>query len=97
MGFADPAAGAGFRARVASFQARCKATGGGNRLQARVTLANGSHTGEPVTITVDGNPTPVTINGNKAQLSINNPRPGNAAAGSRSLAGCFPPVVTTCD
>ena len=83
---------------IASFQARCKTTGGGaHRLQARVTLTDTSHSGEQVTISVDGAPNVVTISGNRAQLSIN-----NAAAGEHTLeltdpAGCFPPIVTTCD
>ena len=83
---------------VASFQARCKTTGGGaHRLQGRVTLTDTSHSGEQVTISVDGAPNVVTISGNRAQLSIN-----NAAAGEHTLeltdpAGCFPPIVTTCD
>ena len=53
---------------LVSFQVRCKSGGGGQKLQAKLTLTNTSHSGEQVTITVDGDPTPVTINGNKAQL-----------------------------
>lgn len=82
---------------VASFQARCKTTRNGNRLLARVTLTDTSRSGEQLTISVDGAPNVVTISGNRAQLSIN-----NAAAGEHTLeltdpAGCFPPIVTTCD
>ena len=63
---------------LVSFQTRCKSTGGGgHKLQAKLILTNTSHSGEQVTITVDGNPRSVTVNGNKAQLSINNPQPGN--------------------
>jgi hypothetical protein len=62
---------------LVSFQVRCKSTGGGgHKLQARLTLTDTSHSGEQVTITVDGDPIPVTINGDRAQLSINNPAPG---------------------
>src|SRR6266550_8877552 len=57
---------------LVSFQARCKHVTGGDKLQAKLTLTNTSHSGEQVTITVDGNPHTVTINGNKASLSINN-------------------------
>ena len=65
----------------ASFQARCKTTGSGHRLQARVTLTDTSHSGEQVTISVDGAPNVMTISGNRAQLSIN-----NAAAGEHTLS-----------
>jgi hypothetical protein len=59
---------------LVSFEARCKSTGGvGHKLQARLTLTDTSHSGEQVTITVDGNPTPVTINGNQAQLQATLP------------------------
>ena len=60
-------------------------------------LTDTSHSGEQVTITVDGNARPVTINGNKAQLSINNPAPGEHAIESTDPAGCFPPAVPSCD
>jgi probable HAF family extracellular repeat protein len=83
---------------LVSFEARCKPFGGGNhKLQARVTLTDTSHSGEQVTITVDGNPTPVTINGNRAQLSINNPAPGNHTITLTDPAGCFPPRTPSCD
>src|SRR4029453_8071942 len=57
---------------LVSFQVRCKPSATGDRLQAKLTLTNTSHSGEQVTITVDGNPNSVTINGNKATLQINN-------------------------
>jgi len=82
---------------LVSFQARCQPSGGGNKLQAKLTLTNTSHSGEQVTITVDGNPTPVTINGNKAQLSINNPAPGQHTIELTDPAGCFPPMVPSCN
>ena len=80
-----------------SFQARCQSGGGGQKLQARLTLTDTSHSGEQVTITVDGNPTPVTINGDRAQLSINNPAPGEHTIELTDPAGCFPPRVPSCD
>ena len=82
---------------LVSFQARCKSGGGGQKLQAKLTLTNTSHSGEQVTITVDGNPTPVTINGNKAQLSINNPAPGEHTLELTDPAGCFPPMMPSCN
>ena len=82
---------------LVSFQVRCKSGGGGQKLQAKLTLTNTSHSGEQVTITVDGNPTPVTINGNKAQLSINNPAPGEHTVELTDPAGCFPPMVPSCN
>ena len=82
---------------LVSFQARCKSGGGGQKLQAKLTLTDTSHSGEQVTITVDGNPNPVTINGNKAQLSINNPAPGEHTIELTDPAGCFPPRVPSCN
>jgi len=80
-----------------SFQARCQPSGGGHKLQARLTLTDTSHSGEQVTITVDGDPIPVTINGNRAQLSINNPAPGEHTIELTDPAGCFPPSMPSCD
>ena len=80
-----------------SFQARCQPSGGGHKLQARLTLTDTSHSGEQVTITVDGNPTPVTINGNQAQLSINNPALGEHTIELTDPAGCFPPRMPSCE
>jgi len=82
---------------LVSFQARCKSGGGGQKLQAQLILTNTSHSGEQVTITVDGDPRPVTINGNKAQLSINNPAPGEHTIELTDPAGCFPPMVPSCN
>jgi len=81
---------------LVSFQVRCQSGGGGQKLQAKLTLTNTSHSGEQVTITVDGVPTPVTINGNKAQLSINNPAPGQHTIVLTDPAGCFPPSMPSC-
>ena len=81
---------------LVSFQARCKSSGGGQKLQGKVTLTNTSHSGEKVTITVDGNPTLVTINGNKAQLSLNNAAPGQHTIVLTDPAGCFPPSMPSC-
>ena len=80
-----------------SFQVRCKSSGGGQKLQAKLTLTDTSHSGKQVTITVDGDPTAVTINGNKAQLSINNPAPGEHTVELTDPAGCFPPMVPSCN
>jgi hypothetical protein len=82
---------------LVSFQVRCKSGDGGQKLQAKLTLTNTSHSGEKVTITVDGNPTPVTINGNKAQLSINNPAPGEHMVELTDPADCFPPMTPSCN
>jgi hypothetical protein len=82
---------------LVSFQARCKSNGTNHKLQARLTLTDASHSGEQVTITVDGNPTAVTINGNQAQLSINNPSLGEHTIKLTDPAGCFPPMVPSCD
>jgi len=81
---------------LVSFQVRCKSGGGGQKLQAKLTLTNTSYSGDKVTIAVDGNPTPVTVNGNKAQLSINNPAPGEHMVELIDPAGCFPPMMPSC-
>ena len=81
---------------LVSFQARCNPTGGGgHKLQARLILTNTSHSGEQVTITVDGHPKRVTINGNKAQLSINGVLGGHIIV-LTDPAGCFPEHVVGC-
>ena len=43
---------------LVSFQARCQSNGSAHRLQAKLTLTDTSHSGEQVTITVDGTPFP---------------------------------------
>jgi PQQ-like domain len=83
---------------LVSFQVRCKPTGGGgHKLQARLILTDTSHSGEQVTITVDGNPTPVIIDGDRAQLQLNNPAPGEHTVALTDPAGCFPPAMPSCD
>ena len=81
---------------LVSFQVRCKHTVSGDRLQAKLTLTNTSHSGEQVTITVDGNPNSVTINGSKATLQINNEPLGQHTVELTDPAGCFAPVITNC-
>ena len=83
---------------LVSFEVRCKPLNGGrHKLQARLTLTDTSHSGEQVTITVDGNPFPVTINGNQAQLQLNNPAPGEHTVVLTDPAGCFPPSMPSCN
>jgi hypothetical protein len=95
----DPAGGGGGIpcGDLVSFQARCQSNGQAHRIQAQLTLTNTSHSGEQVTITVDGNPNSVTINGNKAKLQINNPALGNHTVELTDPAGCFAPVITNCN
>src|SRR5207248_11117158 len=81
---------------LVSFQARCKHTVNGDRLQAKLTLTDTSHSGEQVTITVDGNPNSVTINGNTATLQIPNEPLGQHTVELTNPAGCFPPSTPTC-
>jgi hypothetical protein len=81
---------------LVSFQVRCKPSATGTRLQAKLTLTDTSHSGEQVTITVDGNPNSVTISGNLAKLQINNPAPGAHTVELTDPAGCFAPVNTNC-
>jgi hypothetical protein len=82
---------------LVSFQVRCKHGAGGDKLQAKVTLTDTSHSGEQVTITIDGNPNTVTINGNKATLQINNEPLGQHTVELTDPAGCFAPVITNCN
>jgi hypothetical protein len=81
---------------LVSFQVRCKPSANGDRLLAKLTLTDTSHSGEQVTITVDGNPNSVTITGNLAKLQINNPAPGGHTVELTDPAGCFAPVNTNC-
>jgi hypothetical protein len=82
---------------LVSFQAHCRHNTGGDRLQARLTLTNTSHSGQQVTITVDGNPHSVTINGSTASLQINNEPLGQHTVTLTNPAGCFAPVITNCN
>jgi hypothetical protein len=82
---------------LVSFQVHCKHTVSGDKLQAKLTFTNTSHSGQQVTITVDGNPNTVTISGNKAQLQINNPALGQHTVALTDPAGCFAPVITNCN
>jgi hypothetical protein len=84
-------------ADLVSFKARCKPTNGGdNQLQVRLTLTDTSHSGEQVTVTVDGEPFILDIQGQRAQLSINGGTPGSHTFALTDPAGCFPPVVGVC-
>jgi PQQ-like domain len=82
---------------LVSFQVRCKPSATGDRLQAKLTLTDTSHSGEQVTITVDGNPNSVTINGNQAKLQINNPGLGQHTVELTDPAGCFATAMPSCD
>lgn len=81
---------------VASFQARCKETAGRHRLQAQVTLSDTSHSGEMVTVTVDGAPFVLAINGNRGRLSIRETVPGPHTFELTEPGGCVAPVVVEC-
>jgi hypothetical protein len=83
---------------LVSFEVRCKSGGGGQKLQAKLTLTDTSHSGEQVAMTIDGgDPIRVTINGDRAQLQINNPAPGQHTVELIDPAGCFPPAMPSCD
>src|SRR5207237_5093931 len=93
----EPAGGGGIPCGdLVSFQVRCKSTRQGDKLQARLTLTDTSHSGEQVTITVDGNPNQVTISGNQASLQILNPGVGAHTVELTNPAGCFPPSMPSC-
>lgn len=82
---------------LVSFQTRCLQSGGRHKLQARLTLTDGSHSGEQVTIMVDDRPFTVLINGNRAQLSLNNADLGSHTITLIDPAGCFPPSEPVCE
>jgi hypothetical protein len=79
-----------------SFRVRCISSPRGDKLQAQLVLTDTSHSGEQVTITVDGNPNQVTISGNKAKLQINNPGVGVHTVELTNPAGCFPARMPSC-
>jgi hypothetical protein len=81
---------------LVSFQVRCKHNAAGDKLQAKLTLTNTSHSGATVTITVDGTPHTVTINGSTATLSLPGPL-GQHTVTLTDPAGCFAPVITNCN
>ena len=83
-------------ADLVSFKVRCISSTRGDKLQAKLTLTDTSHSGEQVTISVDGNPITVTINGNKATLQISNEGAGTHTVELTDPAGCFPPQMPTC-
>jgi hypothetical protein len=60
-------------------------------------LTDASHSGEQVTITVDGDPISAIINGDLAQLSLNNPSLGEHTVALTDPAGCFRSAVPSCD
>ena len=81
---------------LVSFRVQCKSSPRGDKLQAQLTLTNTSHSGQQVTITVDGTPHQVTISGNKAKLQINNPGVGVHTVQLTNPAGCFPASMPSC-
>jgi hypothetical protein len=81
---------------LVSFQVGCKSSGGGNKLQARLTLTNTNHSGASVTISLDGEPFTVPIRGNQAKLSVKETTTGPHTIELTDPAGCFAPVVVGC-
>ena len=81
---------------LVSFQVGCKSSGGGNKLQARLTLTNTNHSGASVTISLDGEPFTVPISGNQAKLSVKETTTGPHTIELTDPAGCFAPVVVGC-
>ena len=64
-----PSLGGGYSVRGhAQVRRALREPGPGNKLQARLTMTDASHNGEPVTIEVDGTPHVVTIDGFQATL-----------------------------
>jgi hypothetical protein len=82
---------------IVSFNARCKSVTGGSRLRAQVLFTDTSHSGEQVTITVDGEPISVTVNGRRAVLSIIRKTFGQHTFELTNPAGCFAPLSPDCD
>jgi hypothetical protein len=80
-------------ADTSKFVARC---GAGNKLQARLSMTDGSHDGEPVTFEVDGAPYVVSIDGSAASLVIGGAAPGPHTVELTDPAGCFPVRTPVC-
>lgn len=78
------------------FVARCVNPGGGNKLQTRLVMKDGSHDGEAVTFEVDGAARVVPINGIWAQLVITGAAPGPHTVALTDPAGCFPVQTPVC-
>jgi hypothetical protein len=77
---------------LVSFNVRCIT---GDKLQAKLTLTNTSHSGQTVTITVDSTPHIVTISGSTAKLQIIS-TPGTHTVTLTNPAGCFPARMPSC-
>jgi hypothetical protein len=78
-------------ADISGLRGRCQA----GTLGVQTKLTNSTHTGQQVTVTVDGVPFNVTINGAKANMQT------PASPGSHTIAlvnpsGCVTPVTATC-
>lgn len=81
---------------LVSFVARCLPSGAGHRLQAQLTLSDSSHSGESVTITLDGTPFVTQISGKRARLSVRETTPGPHTFELTDPAGCLPAQVVNC-
>jgi hypothetical protein len=81
-------------ADISRFQARCR-TGG--TIQAKVLMTNTSHTGEIITVTVDGNPYAAEIGANgRAVVTVSGLTIGPHTVELTDPPGCFDPVVAQC-
>jgi hypothetical protein len=78
-------------------QARCTANQAGvNKLQVRLVLFDASHSGEQVTMTIDGVEHVLTINGSVVSTLVNNAAPGPHSIILTEPAGCFPEKTVVC-
>jgi glucose/arabinose dehydrogenase len=80
---------------VRQLQARCL-SGASNRIQARVVMTDTSHSGESVTIGIDGAPNVVPIVGNKAQIQQNGASSGLHVISLDDPDGCVADFEVTC-
>jgi hypothetical protein len=65
-------------------------------LQIRLTLTDGDHAGEQVTVSMDGAPHVLTVSGDRAQTVIHGVAPGRHTIELTDPAGCFLAQVPTC-
>jgi len=84
-------------ADAAWFTAVCVSRPGtDNRLNIRLRLTDAGHSGDQVTVTVDGTPHVSTINGAGASIVVKGVAPGVHAVELTEPAGCFPAAEPIC-
>jgi hypothetical protein len=82
---------------IIGFTAMCATRPGmPNRLNIRLRLTDAGHSGEQMTVTVDGTPQVATINGAGATIVVHGVAPGTHTVELTEPAGCFPAAAPVC-